>query len=72
MKCEYCRCELNNENQSENQSIAALDFGLDESRDFRYYCSAECLVTWVIGFSFCHFGDRKTNSLIKKSQEVLN
>ena len=65
MKCEYCRCELCNE----NQSVAELDLRLDEIKD---YCSIECLVTWVIGFSFCHFGDRKTNSLIKKSQEVLN
>jgi len=64
MKCEYCRCELNNE----NPPIAALDFGLDESRDFRYFCSSECLIMWLISFSFIHFGERKTNALIKESQ----
>ena len=61
MKCEYCRCFLDDK----KPSIAELDLGLDENK---YYCSIKCLVTWIIGFSFVHLGEIKTNILIEDSK----
>jgi hypothetical protein len=65
MKREYCRCWLDDENPNENSSVATLDLGFDENK---YFCSLECLVTWIVGFSFHHFGERKTNTLIEESK----
>ena len=55
MKCSTCHCELN----EKNEPVAALDFGLDFDDDLRYYCSAECLVKWILGFAEVRFGKKE-------------
>lgn len=54
MKCRTCHCELD----KKNQPVATLDFALEEGEELMYYCSAECLVKWIMEFAIVHYLER--------------
>jgi len=64
MICQTCHCILDNK----NIAVAALDFGAADDDDMKYYCSAKCLIEWIMGFAVLRFGVEEAKEMLLNSE----
>lgn len=63
MRCRTCSCELSKE--QERLPIAALYLCNEAAEGLQYYCSAECLVEWIMTFAINHYGEKRAMSMLQ-------
>ena len=64
--CSQCYCKFDDENICQ----ARLDFGLEyDAPEFRCFCSAKCLMQWMLDFAMIRWSDEEFNKMLAKANE---